>query len=211
LGKLDKQKRQDSKEYALGVPYGMTGYALAKTLDISIAKGEELVKNYLSSYPSLNKWMDLSKRQAQTKGFVVSELGRIRHLPKVKKLHKIYGEKLLDYKYRNFLKKRMDKKEIFMMYMDYKNGVNNSRNFQIQSMSASIVNRAAIAINREFIKLEINAWCCAQVHDQLIFNIPDKDYKKCSEIVERLMSSTTKLSVELKAPAKSSKNWRDGH
>lgn len=211
LGELNKPKRQTAKAYALGVPYGMTGYALGKSLDIPTDEAEELVENYLGTYPKLKEWMDRSKRIAQTKGFIKSEVGRIRHLPKVKKLYKIYGEKLLDFIYRRKLQKRMDKEEVVGLYMDYKNGINNSRNYQIQSMAGSIVNRAAIAINREFIKKDIYAWCCAQVHDQLIFNIPEAREKECSEIIQDKMENTTKLSLDLKAPPSLAKNWRDGH
>ena len=211
LGLMDKQKRQNAKEYALGVPYGMTGYALGKTLDIPTEEAEDLVDGYLGSYPKLKKWMDTSKSFAQKNGFVRCESGRIRHLPQVKKLFKIYGDKLLDYKYRNFLKRSMDTDEILKLYRDYKQGVNNSRNFQVQGMAASIVNRAAIAINREFKRLELDAWCCAQVHDQLIFNVPDNIAKKCAKIVEDLMSNTTKISLELKAPASIALNFKDGH
>lgn len=211
LGLLNKQKRQDAKDYSLGIPYGMTGYALGKTLDISTEEADELVSGYLDSYPSLDRWMKDSKRKAQKEGLVSSEAGRVRHLPMVKKLYNIYGDKLLDFKYRRYLLKSMEQFEILKIYRDYKNGVNNSRNFQIQSLAASIVNRAAIAINRVFKEKGLDAWCCAQVHDQLIFNVPLSLVDECKVIVEDLMQNTTKLSLELRAPAVQSINWRDGH
>lgn len=211
LGKLNKNKRQKSKNYSLGVPYGLGGYALGKSLGISTQEAEELVENYLNSYPELKKWMDRSKKMAQSLGYVKSETGRVRHLPQVKKLYKIYGDKLLDFKFRKKLERRFDKKYVFMMYMDYKNGVNNSRNFQIQSMAASIVNRASIAITRKFKDLGIDAWCCAQIHDQLIFNVPEDKTEECKEIIQDLMENTTKLSLDLKAPPEVGDNWYETH
>ena len=211
LGKLDKQKRQIAKAYALGVPYGMGGYALGKSLEVSTEEAEELIEGYLGAYPKLKSWMDNSKKMAQAEGHVKSEAGRIRHLSRVKELHSIYGEKLLNFKFRKKLEGRLDKKYVLSMYMDYKNGINNSRNFQIQSMAASIVNRAAIAVNRKLRDKGIDGWCCAQIHDQLIFNVPKNKAEECKKIVQELMQNTTKLSLDLKAPPQIAVNWQEGH
>ena len=213
LGKLNKLKRQDAKTYSLGIPYGMGGYALAKKLDIETQEGEQLVHKYLSAYPKLKKWMDQSKNNAHHLGYVSSEVGRKRHLPKVKILYKKYGDKLMNWKFRAFLKSKssLSQEEINDLYKDYKNGVNNARNFQIQSMAASIINRSAVAITRQFKEENINGWCCAQVHDQLIFNVSKKDSDRAKKIVQDVMENNIKLRVKLFAPPSLSSNWRDGH
>jgi len=211
LGKLNKQKRQSAKTYSLGIPYGQTGYALGKTLDIPTDEAEDLRDDYLNAYPNLKKWMKESRAQAQTLGYIKSEAGRVRHLPKVKELHAIYGEKLLDFKFRNKIKKRFDEKYVFSMYMDYKNGLNNSCNFQIQSLSSSIVNKSMILINRYFKDNNINAWVCGTIHDQIICNIPDSVKVEVSKDIEGIMQTAIKLSVDLKAPPSLANNWRDGH
>ncbi len=211
LGKVDKQKRQVAKAYALGVPYGMGGYALGKSLDIPTEEAEQLIDSYLNAYPKLKDWMKKSKRSAQYDGFVRSEAGRIRHLEKVKDLHKIYREDLLDFRKRNKYLKKLGKEELNNLYKDYKNGINNSRNFQVQSMAASIVNRAAIAINRKLKEMGIDGYCCAQIHDQLIVNVPKDKAEECKYIVQELMENTTKLSLELKAPPELGENWYEAH
>lgn len=211
LGKLNKQKRQTAKSYALGIPYGMGDYALGKTLDIPTEDAKELIDNYLGTYPELKRWMDRSKKLAQTQGFIQSEDGRIRHLPRVADLHSRHKDSLLDFRYRNKLSKSYDRDKINEAYRDYKNGLNNSRNFQVQSKSASIVNKAAIAINRRFKKENIDAYCCAQVHDQLIMNAPKNKAEYCKEIIQDLMENTTKLSLKLKAPPELAVNWSEGH
>jgi DNA polymerase-1 len=94
---------------------------------------------------------------------------------------------------------------------DFINGLNNSKNYQIQSLSASIVNRAALAINREFKIRNIPGMVVAQVHDQLVIEVEEKYSKEAAKIVEDKMINTTKLSIDLKAPATIAKNWRDGH
>lgn len=211
LGKLNKQCRQKAKSYCLGIPYGMEGYALGKALEVETEEAEDLIRGYLDAYPNLEKWMKKSDQQAHYKGFVKSETGRVRHLPRVKELFSRHGSRLGDYKYRMKLRKILDKDEIIKIYRDYKNGVNNAKNFQIQSLAASIVNRAAIAINIAFKKLGITGQVIAQIHDQLIFNVADEDIEVAIEVIRDLMKNTTKLSLELDAPPELCKNWADGH
>lgn len=211
LGKVDKNKRQLAKTYALGIPYGMGGYALGKNLNIPTEQAEILVNGYLTAYPKLKEWMKWSEQHAQYEGYIKSELGRIRHLPKVKELYNKYGDKLLDIRFRNKLSTRIPKEYVLSMYLDYKNGLNNAKNFQIQSMSASIVNRAAIRINREFKRRNIDGYVCAQIHDQLIFNIPEDKTIECKGIVQDIMENNVKLSVKLKAPPMQARNWYEGH
>jgi len=211
LGKVDKPLRQKAKAYSLGVPYGMKGFALGKTLGIDTEEAEELIEGYLSGFPDLRKWMDNSEDMARHLGYVQSEVGRKRHLDKVKYLYKIHGDKLLDFKYRNKISKKYGKEEVYCMYKDYKNGLNNAKNFQIQSLSASIVNMAAIEINRELIKKGINGWVSLQIHDQLVVNVPVEKEEECRLLVQEIMESNYKLSLELKAPAEIAKNLADGH
>ncbi|MGA1049121.1 MAG: DNA polymerase, partial [Minisyncoccia bacterium] len=85
-------------------------------------------------------------------------------------------------------------------------------NFQLQSLAAAVVNRAALAINRKARELGIDAQVQAQVHDQLIINVDEKDAEMFAPHVQRIMESTTQLpGVTLKAPPEIAVNWRDGH
>lgn len=221
LGRVNKPLRQSAKAYSLGVPYGLTPYALSMSLGVSLEEAQRLYDGYLGGFPELKKWMDYSKDFVHKNGYIKTKLGRCRHLPKVKELYDIHGENLLDFKYRNKLQAkyqrtyRMSKAEakdkVTNMYRDYKNGVNNSRNFQIQGLSASIVNRAMIKINRELIERDIDAWVCATVHDQIIVDCPEEKIEECKELVENIMCNVVKLSVDLKAPPEESINFRDGH
>lgn len=211
LGKLAPELRQKAKAYALGIPYGMTAYALSKKLEVPEEEAQRLIDNYLDAYPQLKAWMLRTIRFATANGYITSELGRKRHLNKLKTLHKIHGKRLLDFKYRRKLMARKEKDEVISMYMDYKNEKNNSINYQIQSMSASIVNRSAIKINQEFAHRNIDAWVCAQVHDQLIANVPEDKLEECLEIMQDKMENTVKLKLKLKAPPEVADNWRDGH
>jgi DNA polymerase-1 len=97
------------------------------------------------------------------------------------------------------------------MARDYKNGINNSMNVQIQGLAASIVNRSAIAINREFKKRGINGLVVAQIHDQLVMEVEEGRAEEASKIVEYCMENTTKLSIPLIATPSLAHNLRDGH
>jgi DNA polymerase-1 len=113
------------------------------------------------------------------------------------------AKKELEYKY--------GKEKIMNLSRDFINGLNNSKNYQIQSLSASIVNRSALAINRELIKRGIRGWVCAQIHDQLIMEVDHDRSDECAKLVQDLMENTTKLSIALKAPPAIARNFRDGH
>ena len=211
LGKLNKPKRQSAKAFALGIPYGMSGYALAMSLGVSKEEGYRLVKGYLSGFPDLAQWMESSEEMAKNLGYVVTLTGRVRHLPKVKELYKRFGDKLMDFKFRKKLESSYGSDQVKNWYMDYKNGLNNAKNVQIQGLSASIVNRAAIAVTRAFKKHGIDGRVGAQVHDQLIYDVLESQKEEAANIVKECMENTTKLSIQLKAPPCFSYNWRDGH
>ena len=211
LGKVNKQVRQKSKAYSLGVPYGMTDFALGKTLDVSTETAAELIKGYLNGFPELKKWMKRSEDQVHREGFIRTEAGRVRHLPRAKELYKTHSNKLMDYRYRNSIKSKYGSEEVLKMYRDYKNSVNNAKNVQIQSLGASIINNACVAITREFKRLGLDAWLCAQIHDQAIFNVPEDKVEECKALIKDLMENTTKISIDLKAPPAAADNWRDSH
>ena len=82
----------------------------------------------------------------------------------------------------------------------------------IQSYAASIVNRAALQINRKFRKENIVGQVIAQIHDQLICQVKIEDVKRACEIVQDCMENTTKLDgVELIAIPEVANNFKDGH
>ncbi len=211
LGKINKPKRQSAKAYSLGVPYGMRGYALGKTLGVSTKEADVLIEGYLSGFPNLREWMDNSEWQAQNYGFVKSETGRVRHLPKVKEIYKKHGHQLLDFMYKKKLESRFGKEQVQIWYMDYKNGLNNAKNFQIQSLAASIVNLAAIAINKKFKEMKIDAWVALNIHDQLVVDVPEERAKECAAIVQDIMENNYKISIPLKAPAAIGHNLKEAH
>lgn len=212
LKKVNPVKRQQAKAYSLGVPYGMTGYALGMSIGVSRKEGERLVEGYLDGFPELKKWMESSREFVKKNGYIRNMVGRTRHLPMVKKIYETIGDSILDYKVRESLTLKYGADKVKKIYLDYKNGLNNSLNFQIQSLSASIVNRAALQINRRFKKEGINGIVVAQIHDQLICEVELKDVERSKPIVQYYMENTTTLDgVPLIAVPEVGLNMKDAH
>ena len=211
LRKMEPKLRNKAKAYSLGIPYGMGAYALGMTLGIPTKEAKKLVEGYLSAYPQLKEWMERSKKQAKTVGFVKTQVGRVRHLPKVKAIYDKIGDDLLDWNIKKEMERQYGVDQIKSLSRDYINGLNNSCNVQIQGLAASIVNRAALAINRKFQELGIRGWVCAQIHDQLVIEVDNARSEEAAKIVQNLMETTTKLSIDLKAPPALAHNLRDGH
>jgi len=211
LRKVAPAVRNKAKAYALGIPYGMGAYALGKNINVSTKEAKTLVDGYLNGFPGLKKWMQNSEHQAKTEGFVKTQVGRIRHLKKVKKIYENIGDAILDWNVKKDLEKQFGVAEVKNVSRDYVNGLNNAKNYQIQSLAASIVNRAAIAINRAFSELGIRGHVIAQIHDQLVVQVEESRSKEAAKIVQDKMENTTKLSIALKAPPAIAHNMRDGH
>jgi DNA polymerase I-like protein with 3'-5' exonuclease and polymerase domains len=213
LKKVDPVKRQTAKAYSLGVPYGMSGYALAMSLKVDKKEGERLVEGYLDGFPQLREWRENSRKFVKENGYIKNKVGRIRHLPQAKEIYSAFGDKIIeDWRFRKEIEREYGVEAVTNLYRDYKNALNNCLNYQIQSYSASIVNRAALQINRKFRKENIEGQVIAQIHDQLICQVKEEYVKRACEIVQDCMENTTRLDgVELIAIPEVANNFKDGH
>lgn len=213
LGIINKLLRQKAKGYSLGIPYGMEAYALGKTLDIPQKEAANLIKKYLRAYPQLASWMEESNKKCIELGYIKAETGRIRHMPSAPKIWNAHGKYILDslelWKRYNDNPKKYEQMKYLRKQM--KNYLNNSKNFQIQSLAASITNRACISINRELKRLNISGYVCAQIHDQIVVRVSDKHAERVRKLVQFLMENTYKISLPLKAPAELGDNFYDAH
>lgn len=212
LKKLDPVKRNTAKGYALGIAYGMESYALGMGLGISQKEADVLVQGYLNGFPDLKRWREESRQQVKEYGFIKNYVGRVRHLPKAKEIYTKFGDKLLDWKFRKELSVSYGNDFVLKLYRDYKNALNNCLNYQLQSLAAAVVNRAALQINRKAKELGIDAQVVAQIHDQLIINVREDQAGMFAPIVQNLMETTTVLpGVTLKAPPEIANNMYEGH
>jgi len=212
LKKLDVTARNKAKAYSLGVAYGMEAFALKMTLGVDQKTAEGLIKGYLEGFPGLAEWRENSRLQVKAHGYIKNSVGRVRHLPKVQKIYTKYQDQFLDWRFRKNLEPQYGRAQVLQVYRDFRNGLNNCLNFQLQSLAASVVNRAAVKINLKAKELGIDAIVQAQVHDQLIINIAEEDADRFAPYVQELMETTTELEgVTLKAPPEIANNWQEGH
>lgn len=221
LKKIDPLARQKAKGYALGVPYGMTGFALGKRLGVSTKEGQALVDGYLGGFPQLKEWYHGTRQKLYEQGYIKNYVGRVRHLTRGKEIYDTFGEQILEAPYRKSLvnklaetgMSRLDaEQEVMRVYLDFKNARNNALNYQLQSLGADTVNRAALAITRKAKELGIDAYVTAQIHDQIVVNCEEGRAEEFRPWMEKLMAETTILpGVELVAPAEIGDNMAESH
>ncbi len=213
LKKKYPQKRQNAKAYALGIRYGMKEFKLAKSLDISEDKAAEIITNYFKAFPGLKAKMDKYLKEVKTTGKVTSKFGRVRHLPRAKEIYQKFGDGILDF--RNLkkisIKTNVPMEELRIIRKEYNNLLNNALNFPIQSAATSIVNRAAIAMTKQFMENNIDAWVSLQIHDQLVATCRKELCEDGKSIVQYAMEETNKLAMPLIAKPEIANNLREGH
>jgi DNA polymerase I-like protein with 3'-5' exonuclease and polymerase domains len=134
-------------------------------------------------------------------------------MPKAPKIWEANGEDILNplklwEKWHDNPRKYQDMK---VTAREMRKFLNNGKNFQIQSLAASITNRACIAIARELKRKGIKGHVCAQIHDQIVVRVPKAMADKWRKTVQFQMENVYKLSIPLKAPAEIAHDFYEGH
>ena len=204
LGTVDKEYRQQAKVFTLAVPYGAEGPRISEAMKIDKKSAYEIIRKYLDAYPGLKKFMYKANAEAKQKGYVKTEFGRIRHLKSARGYHTLYGDDLLDYRWAK-------KRDLLLQRREFKNLLNNAKNVKIQGLAAHIMNRAMIAIAKEFKRLKLDAKVLLQVHDQIITCARKDQAELVKDVMRRCMETTTKISVPLIAEPQIATNLRDSH
>lgn len=205
--------RQNAKAYALGIRYGMKDVKLSYTLNISKEEAQQIIDNYFDSFPGLKEAMDGYLNEVKRQGTVTSKFGRVRHLPRAREIYRKFGDAILDFKAlpRLSFKHKISMDELKLVRKEYNNLLNNALNFPIQSAAASLVNRAAIAMSKEFLANGLDAWVSLQIHDQLVISCNKNCIDRVKEIVQDCMENTNKLAMPLVAKPEIAYNLKDGH
>lgn len=207
--------RQRAKGIALAIPYGAGAWQIGQSLGIDIREAQRLIDGYLEGFPELAKWMSDSHLKAQTLGFIKNKTGRIRHLNRVKQIYDKVQDGLLDPRTFGAMK-RMCKdpsqlQKLMQMRMEYKNGLNLAKNFQIQSLAASIMNRSAIAIHKEFRERGLDAYIEMQIHDEFVINCAEDVADEVAKITKHHMENTIHIPTGLIAEPNIADNFSEGH
>lgn len=212
---LRPELRQRAKGIALAIPYGAGAWQIGQSLNIHMNEAQKLIDGYLEGFPELAKWMSDTHLRVQAFGYIKNKTGRIRHLDRVKQIYEKFEDNLIEpraFKMMKSMCKTPDQtQKIMQLRMEYKNGLNNSKNFQIQSLAASIMNRSAIAIHKEFREKGLDAYIMLQIHDEFVVNAPVEIAEEVAKIVKHHMENTVKIPTGLIAEPNIALNFGEGH
>jgi DNA polymerase-1 len=173
------EMRRVAKTVNFGVIYGMSDYGLEQATMLSRQEAAQFIAAYFEKYPGVKKYLETTKQEARQKGYVQTILGRRRAIPEINAQNRQVREAA----------ERM------------------AINMPVQGTSADIIKVAMINLEREVAKRQLASKMLLQVHDELIFEVPEAELRAMKEIVPALMTSAMTLSVPLKATVKSGPNW----
>ncbi|MGA8941155.1 MAG: DNA polymerase I [Thermoactinomyces sp.] len=171
--------RRQAKAVNFGIVYGISGYGLSQGLDIPQKEAKAFIDRYFATYPGVKSYMDRIVLQAKKDGYVTTMLGRRRYLPKINARN--YGE-------RSFAERT-------------------AMNTPIQGTAADIIKYAMVKLDRSITEKGLKSRMLLQVHDELIFEVPEEELPEMRELVRDTMENAVELSVPLKVDLNVGSNW----
>ena len=212
---LRPELRQRAKGIALAIPYGAGAWQISQSLGIHINEAQKLIDGYLEGFPELAKWMSDTHLKVQAFGYIKNKTGRIRHLDRVKAIYEKFEDNLINPRAFKMMKGMCKTQEqtdkLMKLRMEYKNGLNNAKNFCIQSLAASIMNRSAIAIHKEFKEKGLDAYIELQIHDEFVLSCKEDIAEEVAKIVKYHMENTVQIPTGLVAEPNIADTFADGH
>jgi DNA polymerase-1 len=184
---MDPAVRRRAKAINFGIIYGISGFGLSNQLGISREEANEYIKTYFKRFPGIKTYMDETKRRARDNGYVETIFGRRMHFPRINSTNP--SEKA-------FLERA-------------------SINAPIQGSAADIIRRAMIRMKPALAEHKLAAKMLLQVHDELIFEVPESEVDKAlpviSHVMEKAPEPVLKLVVPLEVDARAASNWDEAH
>jgi DNA polymerase-1 len=178
---VDPNQRRLAKVANFGSIYGQGEYGLSQQLGITGDIAREFLAEYWSTYSVLKEYLDGVRRKAREEGLVISATGRRRAIP--------------DLRSPNFqLRAAAERMAI---------------NFPMQSLAADIIKIAMVRLQRELEADHIEGRMLLQVHDELLFEVPETELDRFAETVPRIMTGAYELETGIEVEAKVGPNWAD--
>jgi DNA polymerase I len=178
---VDPNQRRLAKVANFGSIYGQGEYGLSQQLGISGDVARDFLVQYWSTYSKLREYLDQVRVKAREEGVVVSATGRRRAIP--------------DLRSPNFqLRSAAERMAI---------------NFPMQSLAADIIKIAMVRLHREIESDHIEGRMLLQVHDELLFEVPEDEVDRFAETVPRIMTGAYELETGIEVEAKVGPNWAD--
>jgi DNA polymerase-1 len=176
---VTKEIRRTAKEVNFGVLYGMGAWGLSSRTGISNNEAQQFIYKYFETFAGVKKWLDETVEIARDKGYVETLYGRKRYLPEINSsIGQVRGSA-----------ERM------------------AVNMPIQGTAADLIKLAMIKIYKELPDISAKARMILQVHDELVFEVPEKDVKKVSQFIDSAMCSVMNLRAPIEVEVSAGDNW----
>ena len=182
LGEVSGEQRRSAKAINFGLIYGMSAFGLAKQLGIDRGSAQNYVDLYFARYPGVKAYMDQTREQAREQGYVETVFGRRLYIPDIKSSN---GQR------RQYAERT-------------------AINAPMQGTAADIIKRAMLAVDG-WLQQESDIRMIMQVHDELVFEVPEAKVETASQRIIELMSGAAELRVPLLVEAGSGANWDEAH
>jgi len=185
IKKVNPDMRRKAKAINFGIIYGISQYGLAKQINVSNHKAEEFLNAYFFKFPEIKIYMDNTIKFCRKSGYVKNIFGRRSHFN---------GINDKNFNVRNFQERA-------------------AINAPIQGSASEIMRLAMIRLNKKFKDIKNNkSKILLQIHDELIFEVPEKEVKNITKIIKDEMSSVTEsdlhsFSIPLTVDVNSGDNW----
>ena len=180
---VTRAQRDRVKQVNYGIPYGISAFGLANRLRIGNGEAQELIDQYRASYPGVIDFLDGLMQDARQSGYVETLLGRRRYVPQ------ITSRNPNDRAYAERI----------------------AVNMPIQGTQADMIKRAMIAIHGRLRREGLGTRMVLQVHDELLFEVPEAEVDTATALVREEMAQAFPLDVPVVVDVGVADNWLDAH
>ncbi len=179
--------RRRAKAINFGIIYGISAFGLANQLSIAREEAGAYIKKYFERFPGIRDYMEETKENCRRDGYVETLFGRKCHYPDIKNSNPSI---------RSFNERA-------------------AINARLQGSAADIIRRAMMRMEGELAKAKLKAQMLLQVHDELIFEVPEAEVAKTLPVVKKVMKDAPHPALALKVPlavdARAAHNWDEAH
>jgi DNA polymerase-1 len=183
IDEVSDEERRNAKAINFGLIYGMSAFGLAKQLGIPRGEAQAYIDLYFDRYPGVKRYMESTRASAAEKGYVETLFGRRLYLPEI---HSRNGA----------MRQAAERTAI---------------NAPMQGSAADIIKMAMIDLHHWLQSSHLDALMIMQVHDELVFEVAEKDVDELVEQVTKRMAAAAKLAVPLVADYGVGNNWDEAH
>jgi DNA polymerase-1 len=179
------EMRRAAKAVNFGIIYGQSAFGLAESLGISRTEAKTIIDNYFTEFSSIKKYMDDTINFARETGYVETLMGRKRYLRDITSSN----QTVRGYAERNAI------------------------NSPIQGTAAEMIKLAMVKVHHELKKSGLKTKMVLQVHDELVFDVPEDEVAQVTELIKINMERAMALphGVPIVAEAGTGKNWLAAH